>query len=58
MKLYGLETRKPKTTPDINGEVFDAKELDQKGQSKFRSAMGTLLCLSQDRVDLQHALQF
>ena len=41
VKLYGLETRKPKTTPDINGEVYDPKELDEKGRYKFRSAMGT-----------------
>ena len=49
-KLYGLEARKPRTTPDINGAVYDAKELDEKGKYKFRSAMRALLYLSQDRV--------
>jgi hypothetical protein len=57
VKLYGLETRKPKTTPDINGEVYDPKELDEKGRYKFRSAMCTLLYLSQVRVDFQHAVR-
>ena len=56
-KLYGLEARKPRTTPDINGAVYDAKELDEKGKYKFRSAMRALLYLSQDRVDLQHAVR-
>ena len=56
-KLYGLEARKPRKTPDINGAVYDAKELDEKGKYKFRSAMRALLYLSQDRVDLQHAVR-
>ena len=57
VKLYGLEARRPKTTPDVSCQNYDSKELDEKGKHKFRSAMGTLLNLSQDRVDLQHAVR-
>ena len=56
VKLYGLEARKPKTTPDVSCENYDLKQLNDKGKHKFRSAMGTLLYLSQDRMDLQHAV--
>eukprot|EP00435_Cladocopium_sp_Y103_P026822 s1787_g6.t1 len=55
--LYGLQHRKAKTTPDVSGEIFDSPELDEAGQHRFRSAMGTLLYLSQDRIDLQHSVR-
>ena len=32
VKLHGLVNRKPKTTPDISGEVYDSKELDEEVQ--------------------------
>jgi len=57
VQLYGLQHRKPKTTPDVSGEIFESEELDEKGKRRLRSAMGTLLYLSQDRVDLQHSVR-
>ena len=56
LKLYSLEGRKSKSTPDVSCEDYDSQELDDAGKHRFRSAMGTLLYLSQDRVDLQHAV--
>ena len=35
VKLYGLVNRKPKTTPDISGEVYDSKELDEEVQAQI-----------------------
>ena len=52
-KLYGLEGRKPKPTPDIGVEDQNTPELGAEGKSKFRSALGTLLYIAQDRVDIQ-----
>ena len=57
VKLYGLQHRRPKTTPDVSGEIFESEELDEKSKHCFRSAMGTLLYLSQDRIDLQHSVR-
>jgi hypothetical protein len=51
VQLYGLQHRKQKTTPDVSGEIYESEELDGQGKHRFRSAMGTLLYLSQDRVD-------
>ena len=42
----------------MSGEIFESEELDEKGKFRFRSAtMGTLLYLSQDRIDLQHSVR-
>ena len=57
VKLYGLETRKRRATPDIGSDNYDSKELDGKCEQKFRSAMGTLLHLIPDRLDLQYAIR-
>eukprot|EP00435_Cladocopium_sp_Y103_P051699 s1657_g16.t1 len=57
LKLYGLESRKAKATPDMACENYESPELNEEGKHRFRSAMGTLLYLSQDRVDLQHAVR-
>eukprot|EP00435_Cladocopium_sp_Y103_P007835 s2794_g2.t1 len=57
LKLYGLESRKAKATPDMACENYESPELNEEGKHTFRSAMGTLLYLSRDRVDLQHAVR-
>ena len=57
VKLYGLQHRKPKGTPDVSSEDFAPKDLDEKSTHRFRSAMGTLLYLSQDRVHIQHSVR-
>lgn len=36
VRLYGLQHRKPKTTPDVSGEIFESEELDGKGKHRFR----------------------
>ena len=56
-KLYNLEGRKPKATPEIASEDQNSQELDVAGKSRFRSALGTVLYLSQDRVDIQCAVR-
>ena len=43
--------------PDVSGENLTCEELDEKGKHRFRSAMGTLLYLSQDRIDIQHSVR-
>eukprot|EP00435_Cladocopium_sp_Y103_P054615 s3212_g17.t2 len=55
--LYGLQHPKAKTTPNVSGEIYDSPELDEAGQHRFRSAMWTLPCLSQDRINLQHSVR-
>ena len=57
VKAHRVENRKPKATPDIALECLDGEELDEVEKHKFRSSMGTLLYLSQDRVDIQHAVR-
>ena len=57
IKLHGLEHRKPKPTPDIGYDNLDGPELSDIDRHLFRSSMGTLLYLSQDRVDTQHAVR-
>ena len=57
VQLYGLQHRKPKTTPDVSGEIFESEGLDWKDKFRFRSAIGTLVYPSQDRIDLQHSVR-
>ena len=54
--LYKLGNRKPRQTPEhqLIGTVDNSKELEENECKKFRSALGTLLYISQDRWDLQH----
>ena len=54
--LYKLGNRKPRQTPEhqLIGTVDDSKELEESECKKFRSALGTLLYISQDRWALQH----
>ena len=55
VKLHGMEHRKPEQTPDIGYDSLDGPGLFDMDKHLFRSSMGTLLYLSQDRVDTQHA---
>eukprot|EP00435_Cladocopium_sp_Y103_P000040 s2725_g1.t1 len=57
VKAHKMENRKPKATPDIALDCLDGDELDDVDKHTFRSSMGTLLYLSQDRVDIQHAVR-
>jgi hypothetical protein len=57
IKLYGLQNHKPKSTPDHVQHDAVIKELNEQDKHRFRSGMGTLLYLSQDRVDIQHAVR-
>eukprot|EP00435_Cladocopium_sp_Y103_P046207 s2986_g13.t1 len=55
VKAHRVENRKPKATPDIAfWNVLDGDELDDEEKHTFRSSMCTL---SQDRVDIQHAVR-
>ena len=57
-KLYHLETRKPKATPDIGYDMpAESPGLTEDEKHRFRSGMETLLYLLQDRPDLQHAVR-
>ena len=47
----------------MSGQLVESEELDEKGKHekgkhRFRSAMGTLLYFSQDRIDLQHSFKY
>ena len=55
--LYQVQGRKPKATPDVTRDCLDRPELSDMGKRRFRSAMGTLLYLSQDRIDIQHTVR-
>ena len=55
--LYGLEERKERATPDIAIDRFKGEAADQTEKKKFRSALGTLLYLSQDRPDVQNSVK-
>ena len=56
LKLYGKKEKR-KATPDMACENYESAELNEEGKHRFRSAMGTLLYLSQDCPDLQHAVR-
>ena len=60
VELYHLSLRAGKATPestqlDLEGAPEDV--LAGGDQHKFRSALGILLCISQDRVDIQHCVR-
>lgn len=57
VKLYGLQGRALRATPDVPSEQAAGRELDVQDKRKFRSGMGTLLNLCQDRIDIQHAVR-
>ena len=57
--LYDLGNRKEKMTPEhqLLGGRDETKELVPEEAKKFRSALGTLLYVAQDRWDLQHSVK-
>ena len=57
--LYDLGNRKEKMTPEhqLLGSRDETKELAPEEAKKFRSALGTLLFVAQDRWDLQHSVK-
>ena len=60
MELYKLEHRGGRATPEsthvsLEGPPEDV--LDGESQFRFRSALGTLLYISQDRIDIQHSVR-
>ena len=60
VELYNLSQRAGKATPestqlDLEGTPEDV--LTGGDQHRFRSALGTLLYISQDRVDIQHSVR-
>ena len=60
LELYNLTNRAGKATPestqvDLEGDPADKLETGE--QHRFRSALGTLLYISQDRVDIQHCVR-
>ena len=58
LKLYGLENRRPKPTPDGSVVKLDSGEpLADDEKKRFRSALGTLLYICQDRPDIQHSVR-
>ena len=58
MNLYQLEERRGKPTPDgVTTGLDEGEELSGERKRLFRSALGTLLYISQDRVDIQHSVR-
>ena len=58
VKLYKLEQRAPKPVPEGTHQLrTDGSELSPEQRKKFRSALGVLLYVSQDRIDIQHAVR-
>ena len=60
IELYNLSQRAGKATPestqmDLEGSPEDV--LTGGDQHRFRSALGTLLYISQDRIDIQHSVR-
>ena len=55
--LYALEARAAKATPDGSAKEDSGIGLDEEETKTFRSGMGTLLYLSQDRPDIQHCVR-
>ena len=55
--LYQLHGKGVKATPDVAPVAGVGKELNDQEKHRFRSGMGTLLYLSQDRLDIQHAVR-
>ena len=57
LKLYQLHGKSSRATPDVPTGDGSGRELDEEEKFKFRSGMGTLLYVSQDRLDIQHAVR-
>ena len=60
VELYHLEHRPGRATPEstqVNLEGAPEDCLEGEDQFRFRSALGTLLYISQDRVDIQHSVR-
>ena len=58
VKAYNLENRRGKGTPEGSMQQLDVGEpLSFEAKRKFRSALGTLLYLTQDRIDVQHGVR-
>ena len=57
VQLYGLGERKERATPDIAIDRLEGEVVDQAEKKRFRSALGTLLYLSQDRPDVQNSVR-
>eukprot|EP00913_Durusdinium_trenchii_P016912 g15900.t1 len=60
LQLYQLDKRAGKATPESGQENLEGSPdeiLEGADQFRFRSALGTLLYISQDRVDIQHAVR-
>ena len=58
ISMYGLESRRPKPTPEgTNGLLDSENELEGERRKLFRSGLGTLLYVAQDRVDIQHSVR-
>ena len=58
VKTYNLENRRGKGTPEGSMQQLDVGEpLSFEAKRKFRSALGTLLYLTQDRIDVQHGVR-
>ena len=57
--LYDLGNRREKMTPEhqLLGSPDETKELASEEAKKFRSALGTLLYVAQDRWDLQRSVK-
>ena len=57
--LYDLGNRKEKLTPEhqLLGSNDETKELATEDAKKFRSALGALLYMAQDRWDFQHSVK-
>ena len=56
--LYQLQERRGKPTPDgVTTGLDEGEELSGERKRLFRSALGTLLYVSQDRVDIQHSVR-
>ena len=60
VELYGLEKKAGKASPEsmqVELEGNSDELLEGADQFRFRSALGTLLYVSQDRVDIQHCIR-
>ena len=60
VELYGLEKKAGKATPESMQVELEGKSdelLEGADQFRFRSALGTLMYVSQDRVDIQHCIR-
>ena len=62
VKLYNLSSNKPKSSPDhsLLGQVDCSESLEDYSPERrkcFRSGLGTLMYLSQERIDCQFAIK-